>query len=530
MEGQDIKNNKILLRYSAITSVNRFIEEEHVSLEEALRRCAEKGIKDPNEIELKYYKVPSIKRWYRNFKKYGIAGITPHERSDRFKMRKLTEDVQQAIDNLKSDHPRMTATSVRKKLIELGIIKDTDVSLTTVTRYINRNEEIGKYELVNQPDHEMKRYELPHINQVWCADTTYGPYIKLSGHSYRTYIIAIIDDASRMIVGIGLFLKDNYVNFMQVLKSAVSKYGVPKLINLDNGSTYKNKQMQLLAVRLGTETYYNPPYRPQGKAKIERFFLTLKEQFFANILMDNYENRLTKLQEDLLDYVNATYNKTPHSSLSPRRSPYVRYFEEHLLIKRLSEDTIEDSFLLEVERRVSQDGVIMIDNKAYEVDSSKYAKRKVTIRYACDQSNFYLVDPEDGLIPIKRLDKHMNAYITRNHTPRKPYSSRKHGLELNNNPNEAINPLEHKEALDKAIAKEQAKEQNKPTKVLFSVNSNAVQGENAELETTNPTPVNEVTTTSTETTPTATSDTSNAQPMYEDDVLPFEWDNEQSEG
>ena len=228
--------------------------------------------------------------------------------------------------------------------------------------------------------------------------------------------------------------------------------------------------------------------------------------------------------------MNATYNKTPHSSLSPRRSPYVRYFEEHLLIKRLSEDTIEDSFLLEVERRVSQDGVIMIDNKAYEVDSSKYAKRKVTIRYACDQSNFYLVDPEDGLIPIKRLDKHMNAYITRNHTPRKPYSSRKHGLELNNNPNEAINPLEHKEALDKAIAKEQAKEQNKPTKVLFSVNSNAVQGENAELETTNPTPVNEVTTTSTETTPTATSDTSNAQPMYEDDVLPFEWDNEQSEG
>ena len=64
-------------------------------------------------------------------------------------------------------------------------------------------------------------------------------------------MIALIDDASRCIVGIDVFFNDNFVNLMSVMKSAVAKFGVPKLFNFDNGSSYKNKQMDLLAARIG---------------------------------------------------------------------------------------------------------------------------------------------------------------------------------------------------------------------------------------------------------------------------------------
>ena len=41
-------------------------------------------------------------------------------------------------------------------------------------------------------------------------------------------MIAMMDDASRMITGIDVFFNDNFVNVMAVLKSAVRKYGKPK--------------------------------------------------------------------------------------------------------------------------------------------------------------------------------------------------------------------------------------------------------------------------------------------------------------
>lgn len=124
----------------------------------------------------------------------------------------------------------------------------------------------------------MRRYEREHINEVWCGDSSTGPYPNINGIKKRTYIIALIDDASRMITGIGIFFNDNFVNFMSVMKSAVSKHGRPQMFNFDNGATYKNNQMQLLAARIGTAIHYNQPYTPTGKAKIERWFRTMKDQ------------------------------------------------------------------------------------------------------------------------------------------------------------------------------------------------------------------------------------------------------------
>lgn len=82
----------------------------------------------------------------------------------------------------------------------------------------------------------MRRYERPHINEVWCGDSSVGPHLTdADGKKHRIYIIALIDDASRFITGIDVFYNDNFINLMSVMKSAVSKYGRPKVLNFDNG-------------------------------------------------------------------------------------------------------------------------------------------------------------------------------------------------------------------------------------------------------------------------------------------------------
>ena len=262
--------------------------------------------------------------------------------------------------------------------------------------------------LTNNQD--MRRYERPHINEVWCGDSSVGPYLKTDdGKKHRVYVIALIDDASRFITGIDVFYNDTFVNLMSVMKSAVSKYGKPKVFNFDNGSAYKNRQMELLAARIGTTISYCHPYTPTQKAKIERWFRTMKDQWMASLDMRDFHT-LDELRGSLHQFVR-NYNQSVHSSLKGI-SPQDRFFSEPELIKRLPEDQIDKSFLLEIERRVSADSVITIDQIEYEVDY-RFAKQRITIRYTPDMNEIYVVESDGTLSPIHLLNKHDNASIKR---------------------------------------------------------------------------------------------------------------------
>jgi hypothetical protein len=257
----------------------------------------------------------------------------------------------------------------------------------------------------------MRRYEREHINEVWCGDSTVlGPRLVLNGKKYKTYIIALLDDASRYIVGIDVFLNDNFVNLMSVMKTAVIRYGKPKKFNFDNGKPYKNKQMELLSARIGSTIYYNPPYTPTGKAKLERWFRTMKDQWMSQIVVKDFQS-LHDIRTSLLYFVDA-YNKNIHSSLDGL-SPEERFFKESHMIKRLSGEQIDHIFLLEQERRVSADSVIVLDGVQYEVDY-RYAKQRIVLRYSPDLEDVFVVDPTtETLEPIKLLNKNANAHIKR---------------------------------------------------------------------------------------------------------------------
>ena len=249
-----------------------------------------------------------------------------------------------------------------------------------------------------------------HINEVWCGDSSVGPYLTTpDGKKHKIYIIALIDDASRFIVGIDIFFNDNFVNLMSVMKSAVSKYGRPKMFNFDNGSSYKNKQMELLAARIGSVVHYDQPYTPTQKAKIERWFRTMKDQWMSSLDIRDFHS-LEELRGNLYSYVQR-YNQTIHSSLKGK-SPQDRFFSEPECIRRLSNLDIENSFLLEIERRVSADSVIVLDQVEYEVDY-RFAKQRIRLRYSPDLKDIFIVEADGTLTPIRLLSKTDNANIKR---------------------------------------------------------------------------------------------------------------------
>lgn len=402
---QEKQHNIALMRYSVISPVISGLWEDYSSLTAFFNDASAKGVLAPDG-SVKHFAPQTIERWYRSYKKGGFDALIPTGRVDQGQPRKLDAELQEQIKYLKSNYPRMSAAAIHRQLQANGSIKAGSVSESTVNRYVNQL----ALEMKTTTNRDMRRYERPHINEVWCGDSSVGPYLKTSdGKKHKIYIIALIDDASRFIVGIDVFFNDNFVNLMSVIKSAVAKYGRPQMFNFDNGSSYKNKQMELLAARIGSVIHYDQPYTPTQKAKIERWFRTMKDQWMSSLDIRDFHS-LDELRGNLLAYVQK-YNQTVHSSLNGM-SPQDRYFSEPNLFHRLSDEEIEHDFLLEIERRVSADNVITIDQVEYEVDC-RFSKQHIKLRYSPGLDDIYIVEADGTLTPIRLLNKVENAFVKR---------------------------------------------------------------------------------------------------------------------
>ena len=193
------------------------------------------------------------------------------------------------------------------------------------------------------------------------------------------------------------------------MKSAVAKYGVPRMFNFDNGSAYKNKQMELLAARIGTTINYCKPYTPTAKAKVERWFRTMKDQWMASLDMRDFPS-LEALSGSLCAYVRG-YNLSAHSSLKGS-TPQERFFSEPEKVRRLPEEKMKTDFLLELERRVSADSVVTIGNVEYEVDM-RFARQRIRLRCSPGMDEVYVAEADGTLLPVRLLNKQENASVKR---------------------------------------------------------------------------------------------------------------------
>jgi len=399
------KQDVALLRYTAIAPVVTGLGDAYGSNNNYYREISEKGVTGPDG-KVYHFHPDTLQRWYSAYKKQGFEALMPRDRRDAGKSRKIDADLLEQLTYFVEHYPRMPATEILRKLEENGSVSDGQVSLSTITRCVsNIRRSAGA-----SPNRDMRRYERPHINEVWCGDSSVGPRLKgADGRKQRVYIIALIDDASRFITGADLFFNDSFVNLMSVMRSAVAKYGRPKVWRFDNGRTYRNRQMDLLSARIGTTLSYCQPYTPQGKSKIERWFLTLKDHWYASLDLTEFRS-LDELRGSFQEWVRI-YNQTPHSSLQGK-TPQERFFSEPEQIRRLPDQDLDRSFLLEADRRVSADSVIVIDHVEYEVDC-RYAKQKLRIRYSPDMKEVYIVEQDGTLTPVRLLNKVENASVKR---------------------------------------------------------------------------------------------------------------------
>ena len=144
----------------------------------------------------------------------------------------------------------------------------------------------SRLELLTRPDGSpppvFGRFEAARPNELWTGDALHGPVIG----GRKTYLFAFIDDHSRLITGHRFGHAEDTVRLAAALRPALASHGVPDRIYVDNGSAFVDAWLLRACAVLGIKLTHCTPGRPQGRGKIERLFLTVREQFLVEITGD----------------------------------------------------------------------------------------------------------------------------------------------------------------------------------------------------------------------------------------------------
>lgn len=143
-------------------------------------------------------------------------------------------------------------------------------------------------------------------NQVWSIDIT---YIKLRhGHMYLT---AIIDWHSRFIVGWNLSDTLDTCYVIQAVREATERYGLPSILNSDQGSQFTSAEYKALLKELHITQSMDGKSRWADNIMIERWFRSLKvEEIYPN----EYESP-RDFRRALRNYIDQYNTLRPHEAL-----------------------------------------------------------------------------------------------------------------------------------------------------------------------------------------------------------------------
>ena len=361
------------------------------------------------------YQPKTIEKWEEYYRKKGMDGLMPRERCDSGKTRVLDETTIAEIYRLKEQFPRINATLIYTKLVEDGFINQCQVSLSSVQRFIKHN---ALKSAINPNQKDRKAFEEEFPCGMFQADTSYTCYITENGKQRRTYLIQIIDDHSRLIVGSRFFYNENTYNFQLVLKEAISRHGLCKKLYLDNGSPYANEQLTLICGSLGIVKLHTPVRDGASKAKIERSFKTLKESWlygFDPSTVSSLEE-LNRLLADKVRKRNTSENRMIGET------PMERYRRgiDHVRIPK-SREWLEECFMNRVTRKVNLDSTISIDKVYYDVPM-QFIRSKVEIRYLPDRMQDAYILFEGRKYPIRQTNRVENGRTKRNNQHAIDYS------------------------------------------------------------------------------------------------------------
>ena len=384
-----------------------------------LRQKAESSYAIPGSTRTRVA-LETLRDWLKRYRRGGFDALLPKPRTDRGRSRALAPEVAERLIALKEASPNLSIPQLLRVAIERGIATDPQaLPRATVHRLFSRAGLMAK--TIPGAEQDRRRFAFAHAGELWMSDVMHGPTVATGtrGQRRKAYLIAFLDDASRVIPHAAFAFAENTTAFLPIFKQALLRRGKPARLYVDNGANYRSQHLALVCAKLGITLIHSRPHQPEGRGKQERWFRTVRAQFLTRLTPADTDS-LEALNRRLWTWVEGDYHQTPHAGLDGRTpldqwalcADQVKLFDIGLDLDAL--------FLFETKRRVQRDRTISLNGTVFEVDATLVGQT-VTLRFdpAAPPSRGIEVWHENKFIArATPLDAYANCFVRRNRPAR----------------------------------------------------------------------------------------------------------------
>jgi len=338
----------------------------------------------------------SLYRYEKAYHGNGFHGLKPMAREmrrasglpDHFK-----ELVNEAIQ-LKREVPTRSVAQIILILEMEGKVEPGILKRSTLQRHLY-DAGFGKKQMKKYTDaraSSTKRYCKEHRMQLAQADIKYGPKLPIGpgGKNMQTYLVAVIDDHSKVILASGFYDNQEKAVVEDTYRRAILQFGAFSATYVDNGKQFVSTQLVKAFSKLGIRHLRAKPRAAWSKGKIEvynRFvnsFLaeakaqkikTLEElNYYWNLWVEEYYHN--KAHDGIKEYYESHDIAVPAEGITPMQE----WNRDKRPLKFLDARVVGDAFLHQEQREVDKGACISFQGRKYETHASLIGAR-VEIHY-----------------------------------------------------------------------------------------------------------------------------------------------------
>jgi putative transposase len=397
---------RALARFAAVQTVAQALQAGQ-SLVQALQNAAQQS------WDGRQFTASTIEDWFYRYRRGKFAALQGQRRSDRGQPRAIDPAAVEALLGLRRAHPALTVKALSVELLRRGILLPGGYSMSTLQRRLAQAG-LDRQSLrtgAGVSGGPTKAFELPLPNLLWMADCMHGPTIKTAGGEQRTYLFAVVDDCSRLLVHAQFYPHERLEYFLDTLRQAVQNRGVSEKLYCDNGSAFVSQHLGIVCANLGIRLLHAKPYHAWSKGKIERLLLTIQTQFLPTLTFEPVGS-LEEMNRRFWRWAETDYNQRHHAALAGE-SPAARFARLGTGLRLLGPEVdLDRLFLMRVNRRVRKDATFSLGGQYWEVPAHL---RGQVIRVCFDPIGYRRVDiflGERSFGPARRCNKHLNSRIS----------------------------------------------------------------------------------------------------------------------
>jgi transposase InsO family protein len=345
-------------RFGVIHDLVGHIELEPGEQERLIReKCGRKWMIPFSEKT--YISRSTILRWVKLYKDSGgrLESLCSRDRSDQGMSRAMDQETSLALMRLRKELPKATVPRLISEMNKRGLVSPgVTLNSSTLYRFLHGHDLMT---LTTPVPEDRRKFEAELPNDLWQVDCMHGPRVEHGSKQRKTYLIAFMDDHSRLVPHGEFFLSESVKSFLIALQGALMSRGLPRKIYSDNGPAFRSHHVEHTAASLGIALIHARPYKPQGKGKIERFFRTVRTEFLTGFRGTG----LVDLNEAFDLWLGEIYHQRRHSSTG--QTPFAR-FTSKMECLRPAPDNLKDHFRKAARRKVAKDRTVSLDGKIFE--------------------------------------------------------------------------------------------------------------------------------------------------------------------